>query len=183
MFTESFDRSLLPPTLTQAFISLLAKKDKDPTLCESYRPISLLNVDFKILAKALALCLETTLPSVISDDQSGFIQKRNSFHNVRRLFNVIYTSTRSDAQEMIVSLDTEKAFDRVEWTYLFATMQRFGFSPSFVSWVRLLYSSPSASVCSNNVHSSYFRLQRGTQQGCPLSPLLFVIAIEPLAIS
>lgn len=62
-------------------------------------------------------------------------------------------------------------------------MQRFGFSPGFVSWVRLLYSSLTASVSSNNVHSPYFQLQRGTRQGCLLSPLLFVIAIEPLAIS
>ena len=183
MFTESFDSGHLPPTLTQASISLLAKKDKDPTLCESYRPISLLNVDFKILAKALALRLETLLPSIISVDQSGFIQKRHSFHNVRRLFNVIYTPSQSDAQEIIVSLDAEKAFDWVEWTYHFATMQKFGLSPSFVSWVKLLYSSPMASVCSNSVHSPYFQLQRGTRQGCPLSPLLFVIAIEPLAIS
>lgn len=59
MFTESFDHSHLPTTLNQASISLLAKKDKDPTLCESYRPISLLNVDFRILAKAVALHLET----------------------------------------------------------------------------------------------------------------------------
>lgn len=117
--------------------------------------------------------METVLPSVISDDQTGFIQGRNSFHNFRRLFNIIYTPSPPEAQEMVISLDAEKAFDRVEWRYLFTTMQKFGLSPEFVSWVKLLYSSPVASVCSNNVHSPYFQLQRGTRQGCPL-PLFYL---------
>lgn len=89
VYEDSLQRGFLPPTLMQASISLLLKKDKDPTKCSSYRPISLLNVDVKILAKVLARRLETVLPTVISEDQTGFIKNRHSFTNVRKLLSVI----------------------------------------------------------------------------------------------
>ncbi len=79
VFSECFQSGTLPPTLNQACISLLLKKDKDPLDCASYRPISLLNCDVKILAKVLASRLEDVLPTVISPDQTGFIKNRQSF--------------------------------------------------------------------------------------------------------
>lgn len=79
MFNESFESLKLPQTLTQASISLILKKNKDLLFCASYRPISLLNVDFKLLSKLLAVRLESTLPSIISPDQTGFIINRHSF--------------------------------------------------------------------------------------------------------
>lgn len=181
---ESFVAGHLPPTFCQASISVLLKKDKDPLRCGSFRPISLLDVDCKLLAKVLAHRLESTLPSIISPDQTGFIKKRLSFLNIRRLLNIMYSSEPNQpSPEAIISLDAEKAFDRVEWGYLFQCLERFGFGPKFISWVKLLYNSPTSSVRTNNINSQYFPLQRGTRQGCPASPLLFAIAIEPLAIS
>lgn len=83
-------KGYLPPTFYQANISLIHKIDKDPLDPGSYRPISLLDVDNKILAKVLATHLEKVLPSVISTDQTGFIRNR-LFFNIRRLLNIIYT--------------------------------------------------------------------------------------------
>jgi len=183
MFNDSRSRGLLPQTLTEASIFLLLKPGKDSTECGSYRPISLLNNDVKILAKALALRLETTMHDVISIDQTGFISGRHSFTNIRRLLNIIYSPASSEVPEVVISLDAEKAFDRVEWEFLFACLEKFGYGPNFISWIKLLYTLPKASVVTNGKQSPYFQLSRATRQGCPISPLLFALAIEPLSIT
>ena len=182
MYNESYANLMLPSTLTQATISLILKKNKDPLDCASYRPISLLNVDFKLLSKLLALHLDPILPTIISPDQTGFIRHRYSFYNLRRLYNIVYNQPSPKTPEALISLDAEKAFDQVEWEYLFYTMQKFGLGHKFIAWVRLLYSAPKASVRTNNNFSEYFCLPCSTRQGCPLSPLLFAIAIKPLAV-
>ena len=83
----------------------------------------------------------------------------------------------------ILSLDQEKAFDRVDWAFLFRTLSRFGFGPSFISWVRLLYTEVRSTVLLNGYSSDFFRPSRGVRQGCPLSPLLYVISMEVLAVN
>uniref|UniRef100_A0A669BRS1 Reverse transcriptase domain-containing protein n=1 Tax=Oreochromis niloticus TaxID=8128 RepID=A0A669BRS1_ORENI len=183
VYNESLRNGRLPPTLTQASISVLLKKGKDPTACESYRPLSLLNVDFKILAKLLAIRLEAVLPQIISQEQNGFIKGRQLFFNTRTVLSTIFSAHCPSSPEVIISLDAEKAFDRVEWDYLFAVLTRFGFGERFVSWIKLLYTSPQACVITNSVRSDYFPLCRGTRQGCPLSPLLFALAVEPLSVA
>ena len=159
------------------------KKGKYPVSCASYRPPSLLDVDVKILAKTLATRLEKILPIIISEEQNGFIKGRQLFFNVRTLLNVIFSGHSASTPEVVILLDAEKAFDRVEWRYLFEVLQQFGLGNRFIYWIRLLYTNPQASVHTNNSRSKYFTSSRGTRQGCPLSPLLFALAIEPLSIA
>lgn len=181
MLNDSFVRGSLPKSLTEANISLILKKGKPADECSSYRPISLLNVDFKILSKILARRLERVLPNIINVDQSRFVVGRNSCNNMRRLLNVIQLSHQQKLTSMVIGLDAEKAFDRVEWPFLFSALDTFGLGETFCSWVKLLYNRPLAAIRINGQTSSYFPLGRGTRQGCPLSPLLFTIVIEPLA--
>lgn len=182
VYIESLSKGSLPDTLRQASINVLLKKEKDPELCTSYRPISLMNADTKILSKALACRLEKVLPIIISKEQTGFIKGRQLFYNIRTLLNVIYSKETTAVPEAVISIDAEKAFDRIEWSYLFAVLAKFKFGNSFISWIRLLYTLPVVCITTNNIQSSYFSLYRGCRQGCPLSPLLFALAIEPLSI-
>ncbi|KAG2467990.1 LIN1 transcriptase, partial [Polypterus senegalus] len=126
--------------------------------------------------------MEKVLPLVISQDQTGFIKGRHLASNHQCLFNIIYSPTKSDTLEIVLLMDAEKAFDMDEWNYLFTTLEKFGFGPNICAWIKLLYTSPEASVCISNINSDYFKLECGTRQGCPLSPLLFAIAIGPLAV-
>lgn len=84
---------------------------------------------------------------------------------------------------MVISLDAEKAFDQVKWDYIFMVLQKFEYGSKLISLIRLLYSTPSACVKTNSETSPYFPLSRGTRQGCPLSRLLFALAIEPLSMA
>lgn len=183
MFKNSIENKKLPETLYSANIALILKKDKDSTDPSSYRPISLLGNDLKIFTKILANRLSKCISSIIHEDQTGFIPGRFSFHNVRRLMNIVYKSKGKHDKIAILALDAYKAFDSVEWSYIISTIEEFGLGQNFSSWVEMLYLCPSASVLTNNNRSCPFPLHRGTRQGCPLSPLLFAIAMEPLAIS
>lgn len=181
MLNDSFVKGNLPQSLREANISLILKKGKQAEDCSSYQLISLLNVDLKILSKILATRLECLLPALVKDDQTGFIVGRNSVNNMRRLLNVIQFAKQQSIDGLVISLDAEKAFDWIEWPYLFHTLQKFGLGEHFIKWVKLLYNEPLSAVLTNGCRSSTFRVGRGTRQGCPLSPLLFALIIEPLA--
>ncbi len=113
------------------------------------------------------------MPRLIIDDQNGFVQGRQAFHNICRLLNILYTkhNTRDHA---ILSLDAEKAFDRIEWRYLFDVLKRFGFGEGYLKWIKLLYTEPVAQMITNSQTSNPFNLYRSTRQGCQMyfcSPL------------
>lgn len=129
----------------------------------------------------MARRLEKVLPYIIKEDQTGFVKGRNSYDNMRRLLNVIQLSQGSVDPALVLSLDAEKAFDQVEWSYLHYVLEEFGLGGYFANWVKILYNTPTAAALTNGLRSSNFPLYRGNRQGDPLSPLLFDIAIEPLA--
>lgn len=168
---------MLPPTLNAATITVLLKKGRSRR--SKYRPISLLTFDQKILAKALSNRLRSVIDKLVHPDQTGFIPKR--FSNLRHLFNIIYSHNAHADDLVIVSLDAEKAFDQLEWSYLFKALRKFDIGDSFEKWIKILYFKPSARILTNKMLSSTFQLHRGSRQGCALCPLLFALALEPLA--
>lgn len=137
MYSEALDKGSLHPTLSEALISLILKKDKDPLDCRSCRPISLTGYDSKILSKILAVRLDKVMTSLIHPDQVGFVQTRSSTDNIRCLIDIMWASQNEASSAAALSLDAEKAFDRVEWQYLFSALEAFGFSQKFISWVKL----------------------------------------------
>lgn len=97
-----------------------------------------------------------------------------------RLLNILHYSSQTNHRGLAVSLDAEKVFDRAEWEYVFDALGRFGLGGEFLKWIKRLYNSPQACVVTNGTQTALFPLCGGTRQGCPLSSLLFTLALEPL---
>uniref|UniRef100_A0A8C5QFF1 Reverse transcriptase domain-containing protein n=1 Tax=Leptobrachium leishanense TaxID=445787 RepID=A0A8C5QFF1_9ANUR len=170
----------LPDSALMAHITVLPKSERDPLLCDSYRPISLINADVKLLAKILATRLKTHLPFLVGSDQVGFIPGRMARDATTRALDAISVARISDTPLLLLSTDAEKAFDKVDWQYLFGTLEEMGVGRGFLAWLQALYCNPTARIRVNGALSHPVSIRRGTRQGCPLSPLLFALSLEPL---
>lgn len=125
--------------------------------------------------------MEKVRPTLVHYDQTGFMKNRFSSDNIRRLLHVIHFAADITSPCAVLSVDAEKAFDRLEWPFLWHTMQRMGFGAKCMIILKILYNNPSAMVLTGNQWSPRFPILRGTRQGCPVSALLFAISLEPLA--
>ena len=161
-------------------ISLSFKKG-DCLDIRNWRSISLLNVDYKLASRVIAGRLLKIIHLVVEKDQTCGVPGRFIGENVAFLRDVVDYATLSNAPVAVPSLDQEKAFDRVEWSFMRKTLRAMGFGDSFVSWVDLFYHNVRSSVNVNGYLSEPFFLPRGVRQGCPLSPLLYVLVSEVLA--
>ena len=178
-FNYAFQKGSLSISQKRGIISLIPKKNKDKTLLENLRPISLLNVDYKILTKSIAKRLEKVLPKIINSDQTGYIKGRFIGENVRLIQDVMSHTKQEEKPGIAIFLDFRKAFDTIEWNYLRAALQTFNFGPDILNWFQVIYNQASRCVLHNGHASDFFLLERGLRQGCPLSGLLFVINLVP----
>lgn len=170
-----------PSSWSEAIISIIHKEGKDPRECSSYRPISLLGNDVKILGSILAKRMQIYTAKLIKPDQIGFIAGRQGSNNIRRALNIQSIAKESVHPSMLLALDAEKAFDRVDWIYLNYTMRKFGFTPTFINWINTLNKDPISRIRVNGYCSEFFKIKRGVRQGSPAAPILFALSIEPLA--
>ena len=120
-------------------LSLIPKKNKNRLFLKNWRPISLLNTDYKIIAKLLALRLTNVLPSIIDEDQTGYIRHRYIGQNIRMIEDVCYFTETKNIPGIILSIDFEKAFDTLNWNFMFAALEKFNFGRYFTQWISILY--------------------------------------------
>jgi exonuclease III len=157
-------------------------KKKDPANIANYRPITLLNTDYKLMTKVLSIKLTQVAPTMIHPDQAGFMPGRSIFDHIRLAQTMIsFAETIKDQDGYIIALDQEKAYDRIDHDYLWAAMRNFRVPESFIKTVESLYANAHTKVAINGILSDPFQVTRGVRQGDPLSCLLFNMAIEPLA--
>ena len=179
----SYQNNTLTTMQKQGIITLLPKKDKDLTSLGNWRPISLLNTDYKIATKTLANRMKKVLHNIIINNQTGFLKGRYIGENIRTIFEVIEYLNDEDKPGLIFFADFEKAFDSIDHNFILKTLAHFNFGDSFINWIRLFYLDAQSCVINNGYMSEFFDIKRGVRQGCPLSPYLFILTIEILYMS
>ena len=148
------------------------------TTLSNWCPVTLLNVDYKIVAKVIAKRIETVLPKLIHSHQTGFIKGRFIGQNIRLLNDLMEYTDEQKIPGILLFIDFEKEFDTIEWRFIQNVLVCFNFGPVIRKWVSILYRDLESAVMNGGYSTNYCKVSKGVQQRCPL---LFVLGIEILA--
>ena len=180
VLNESFHAGSLAKSQYEGLLRLIYKKD-ERRLPKNWRPISLLNTDYKLASKIITERLKKVMSSIVHQDQTCGVLGRTIFSNLHLVRDVLDFIAKTDEPAILVTLDQEKAFDRVDHEFMLRVLRKLGFGPSFCHWVGIFYANAFSRILINGALSSPVYLHRGVRQGCPLSPLLYVLVSEVLS--
>ena len=182
VYNESFNKGALPDTLGTGVIVLIEKKGKDRLDIANWRPITLLGIDYKLLTKTLGERLKKVLPDLIHPDQNGFIPGGNIFYSAHTIRDIMFYCNKENIDLILLALDYTKAFDSLEFSFVHETFRVFNFGDNFRRWIKVIFSGGKSCISNNGFLSATFSIERSTRQGDPISPLIFILALEVLFI-
>ena len=178
---EIFQNGELSFSQRLSVLTLIHKKDDKKDL-KNYRPLSLTNTDYKIIAFIFARRLQKIINKLINPNQSAYIKGRYIGSNARLILDIYEYCENFNNDGILLFLDFEKAFDSVEWNFLYKTLENFNFGNNFIKWMKILYTNPIFRTKNNGWLSKTVNMQRGIRQGCPVSALLYILVSEILAL-
>jgi hypothetical protein len=179
---DAFQTGSFTTCQNRGIISLIHKgKDLPRDSLNNYRPIALLNIDYKIATKALAARVQNILHTLIDSDQNGFIKGRNIQSNIRLIEDVLRFVDNENIPGIMICIDFKKAFDSIERDFIFYALKKLNFGPMFQKWVSVIFSNSTNCILNNGHISSPFSVDCGVRQGCPIASLIFVLSVELLA--
>ena len=182
MVCESYDCEELVSPITTGILNLIPKGGKDSRLLKNLRPITLLNVDYKIIEKALAARLDRVLQDIIHSDQKGFLAGRRIASNIRRIFDLMQYCSSSEVEGILLNLDFEKCFDNIDFTAIIGSLQFFHIPEYIQTWVKILYKNFRIKVQNNGKFTDYIAVERSVHQGGCISVQLFLLCAEVVAL-
>lgn len=180
LFNELLHTTEHPMGFNEGIIILIPKLSQAKTI-QDYRPITLLNTDFKLFAKLIANRIRFHLKDLIGEEQTCGIPGRKITDNLEALRDTIFYFDKNRHESAgLLSLDFQKAFDNINHQYLFKTMNRMNIPEMIINVIRFMYSDAHSRIQVNGFFTKPIRLASGIRQGCPLSMLLYSICTEPL---
>jgi hypothetical protein len=181
LFHQLYERSLPLFKLNFGVITLLPKKENAVQI-QQYRPICLLNVSFKVFTKVATNRISSIAHKIIKPTQTAFMPGRHILEGVVVLHETIHELQKKKLDGVLFKIDFEKAYDKVKWPFLQQTLRMKGFNPLWCGWIRDFIEGGSVGIKVNNDIGHYFQTRKGLRQGDPLSPLLFNLVGDMLAI-
>lgn len=166
--------------MRSGMITLIYKKG-DNKLLDNWRPVAVLNVDYKILSRIFANRLKTVIDKVVSPYQTCG-PGRDISDTIMSVRDIIDYMDEEEQERCVLKIDQIKAFDKVSHAYLLKVLSKFGFGPNFLAWIKIFYSEICNTVKCNGFTTPYFMVKQSVRQGCPIAALLYIIAVEPLGI-
>ena len=170
-------------TQKEGILTCIPKGNKPRKFLKNWRPISLLNISYKIATGCIANRIKTVLPFIINEDQSGFMSDRSTSDNIRLVYDVLEQARLQNKTGMLLLIDFEKAFDTVAWSFIFKSLKYFNFKKDIITWIETFYKDIKSTIIVNNSPTTWFKVNRGCRQGDPISPYIFLLCSEILALS
>ena len=177
-----FRTKKIPLHLNKTLIALIPKQSGPETI-NHFRPISLRNTIYKIVTKILVQRMKHLMPTLVSPSQTAFISGRKGTDNVIMAQELVYTLGKKKGHQgyMIIKIDLEKAFNRMEWSFVRSMFFSLGFHQDTIDLILSCISSTSVSLLLNGSQLEEFQPSRGLRQGDPISPYIFILCMEFLS--